>query len=77
MIMCRFSEILNPGSSICETTILLNEHLPCEAAAEATLQLLVWCFSSLYVHASSSLEECFFTDAGITFKTQSTRRVPK
>ena len=47
-------------------TILLCKPLPCIPAAETAIQLLIWCSESPSSHMSSSPEECFFTDTGVT-----------
>ena len=52
-----FADKSNSGFLFCQP-------LPCDPAAEIALQPLIWCSESLSAQESSSLEECFFTDAG-------------
>ena len=47
-------------------TLLLRGHLPCNTAAQIALQPLIWYVSSWLSQGSSSPEECFFTDTGIS-----------
>ena len=44
-------------------TLLLGKPLPCNPEAETALQPLIWHSEGLYFHF---LEECFFTDTGMT-----------
>ena len=53
------------NTGVFEKTLLLCEPVPCNPVAETALQPLIQHSESLSPQASSSPEECFFSDTGI------------
>ena len=56
----RVERYAHPNTGVCEKTLLSCEPLPCNSAAEAALQTLIWLSESLSSYMSSSPEECYF-----------------